>query len=746
MRNYYSILFPLAVVFFGCNQEEFEETIVSLENYQVTEGFKLEVIAAEPLLDAPVTMDFDNKGRMWVIEMRGYMPNLEGIGEEEPNGRITIMEDKDNDGVADHAKVFLDSLVLPRAIAHVYGGLLYVEPPNLWFIEIENDQPGKKTLVDSLYSTAGNVEHQPNGLMMNIDNWIYNANSNFRYKLKDGKWLKEPTSYRGQWGISKDDFGRLYYNGNSTQIKSDFVLPNTTVQNKYFSPKASLNKVLTPTERIYPIHATSINRGYVEGMLDQDSMVLQVTSACGPLIYRGGQFTNDYNQNAFTCAPEANLIKRNILSFEDYKTSAKAAWDNKEFLVSSDEGFRPVNLFNGPDGGMYIVDMHRGIIQHKAFISQYLVKHLTDKKLDTIKGMGRILRVTNIQKPLNAIPNFAKLEANDLIGLLDHPNGWIRDRAQQLIIRKNDKKVRDGLERLIKNSNNSIGKIHALYSLEGLNILSNDFLKEVVTNTSQSTEIRAHGLILLRSSATRSEVSSMAEICNQILNESNKSLDLYVALALNNWTSISDSEFFDALITISDRYPDESIYQEAVVNSLSGREQDFVNNSNPSNNFLTESINAALSNKENEKLNPIYVNVSVKEDNRTNGLKLFRSICAACHGPSGDGIDGLAPPLRESEYVSGSVHRLASIILHGMNGPLHVDGKLYELNGTMPGLINNNSISDQDITNIIHFLQNAYVHDKIRTSPEEIKKLRSQKPTNGALWTEEDILKINFQR
>ncbi|MFT7159885.1 MAG: hypothetical protein ACI9GZ_001057, partial [Bacteroidia bacterium] len=519
MRHHYFIIFLLSVTFLSCKTETFEETYVSMDDYQIVDGFKLEVLAAEPLLEAPITMDFDDKGRMWVVEMRGYMPNLEGIGEDEPNGRISIMEDLDKDGVADHVKVFLDNLILPRAIAHVYGGLLYVEPPNLWFVEIENDMPGKKTLVDSIYADAGNVEHQPNGLMMNIDNWIYNANSNFRYKLKEGKWLKEPTSYRGQWGISKDNFGRLYYNGNSTQLKSDFVLPNTTVQNKHFAPKSSLNKVLTPTERIYPLHATSINRGYVEGKLDQDSMVMQVTSACGPLIYRGGQFTNDYNQNAFTCAPEANLIKRNILNFEAYKTSAKAAWENKEFLASTDEGFRPVNLFNGPDGGMYIVDMHRGIIQHKAFISQYLVKHLTDKKLDTIKGMGRILRVTNIQKPLNSIPNFAKLEANDLIGLLDHTNGWIRDRAQQIIIQKNDKSLKANLEALISNSENSLGKIHALYSLEGLNILSNDFLKEVVLNKSQSTEIRAHSLMLLRNAATKSEVSSMAEICNQILNE-----------------------------------------------------------------------------------------------------------------------------------------------------------------------------------------------------------------------------------
>ena len=254
------LYFLLLVSIFSCQKTSYEETWVSLDSYQITDGFNLEVIAAEPLLDAPVTMDFYNQGRMWVVEMRGYMPNLEGVGEDEPNGRISIMEDLDKDGVADHAKVFMDKLVLPRAIAHVYGGLLYVEPPNLWFVEIENDLPGQKTLVDSIYAVVGNVEHQPNGLMMNIDNWIYNANSNFRYKLDKENWLKEPTSYRGQWGITKDNFGRLYFNGNSSLIEGDYVLPNTVIRNKFYKPTELLKKTLAPTRRIYPLHPTSINR------------------------------------------------------------------------------------------------------------------------------------------------------------------------------------------------------------------------------------------------------------------------------------------------------------------------------------------------------------------------------------------------------------------------------------------------------------------------------------------------------
>src|SRR5688572_7893887 len=163
----------------GCNGVEQKEQLsqISFDAYKVEDGFELQLVAKEPLIVAPVAIDFDNQGRIWVVEMRGYMPDLAGNGEEKPTGRISILSDFDENGVAQQSKVFLDSLVLPRALAHVYGGLLYAAPPNLWFVEIDGDKSGKRTLVDSMYAVGGYVEMQPNGLMMNIDNWIYSANS-----------------------------------------------------------------------------------------------------------------------------------------------------------------------------------------------------------------------------------------------------------------------------------------------------------------------------------------------------------------------------------------------------------------------------------------------------------------------------------------------------------------------------------------------------------------------------------------
>src|SRR5690606_1598308 len=153
--------------------------------------------------------------------MEGYMPDSDGDGEDVPNGKIVILEDKNKDGMMDDRKVFLDSLVLPRALCLIEDGILVAEPPYLWYFEIKNDKPGKKLLIDSNYTEGGNVEAQSNGLYRAVDNWIYSGGSNKRYRKIGDVWLTETTHLRGQWGISQDDYGRLYYNNNSQNLLGD---------------------------------------------------------------------------------------------------------------------------------------------------------------------------------------------------------------------------------------------------------------------------------------------------------------------------------------------------------------------------------------------------------------------------------------------------------------------------------------------------------------------------------------------
>ena len=740
------ILIITILCFISCKQREYKEPDVSLENYHIEDGFELSVAASEPFIEAPVSMSFDNQGRIWTVEMKGYMRNLEDTDSELPNGTISILEDWDDDGITDHVKVFLDSLVLPRAIAHVYDGLLYAEPPNLWFVDIEDDKPVNWVLVDSLYSDGGNVEHQPNGLMMNIDNWIYNANSNFRYQRKKGKWIKEPTTYRGQWGISKDNFGRIYYNNNSTQIAGDYVFPNTIINNKYYKPKKALSKALTPNQRVYPLHRTYVNRGYQKGVLDSDSLLINVTSACGPLVYRGDQFPEDYLQNAFVCAPEANLVKRNILSFDVDSISATQAWEGKEFIASTEQGFRPVNLFDGPDGNMYIVDMHRGIIQHKAFLTPYLQKLLSEHKVDTIIGMGRILRASKNDYVKSEISLVEEMSVSELVKSLKSTNGWLRDRAQQRLVLLNNPRSIELLKELSLTHENSIPVIHALYTLNGIDALEFEHILSVINN-SKSSEVIVHGLMLLRSFAASENVAIIHDLLTRLYRNNNPEVDLYIAMTIGSWAKISNDAFFPILMELSKKYVDRRIFQEAIMSSLESLEDEYqeflvTNNIKIEGSLFENILKETLANIVNDKKNTIYIQKKTGTDGRTAGYNIYRVTCAACHGFNGEGIDGIAPPLMGSDYVTGPSERLAAIILHGISGPVHVNGELYNFNAPMPGLGNNPEISDEDIVAIIEYMNNAFPGAEDRVNVDKVKELRQRNPKSGLMYTEKELKEL----
>lgn len=739
MRITFFILLISSVILISC-QAGFKETEVSLESYSIENGFNLEVLAAEPLLKAPVAIDFDSNGRIWVAQMPGYMNDLQGTGETDPSGSIVILEDLDNDGIVDHSKVFMDSLVMPRAIAHVYGGLLYAEPPYLWFVDIEADKPVNKVMVDSIYAVEGNPEHQPNGLELNIDNWIYNAKSNFRYRRQNGVWKKEPTTFRGQWGITHDNFGRLYYNDNSRILLGDYVLPNTIIDNNYFVPKSSVDKLLTNDQRVYPAFAGSVNRGYAKGVLNSDSILVKATAACSPLVYRGGVFTKEYEENVFICIPEGNLIKRALLTFKGDSVIAKQAWQGKEFLTSTDEGFRPVSLKNGPDGNMYIVDMHRGMIGHHAYMSPYLRDKAKAKELDTIVNFGRILRVSHDNTRVGKMPNFDALNGSELVSLLQSDNGWIRDRAQHFLVFKEFKDVIKEVEVLALNTENPHNQIHALYVLEAWHALSFDLLAKIIEKSGSETS--AHALVLSKKFTIDENIEQAGILFKNVLNRNDLGLDVYLGSIIGNWIQLNEARFTPIMMEILKRRMESATISDAIIGGLALVDSIIYNNEaimdSLKHTAFVNKLARSIVDKKSDKKNAIFTKVVTHEDTRTSGAKMFFQICASCHGADGKGIDGLAPPLMGSEHVKNT-ERLALIMLHGLEGPVHVNGEEYNINLAMPGLIRNESISNTDIANIISYVTNAFSDNPKGLSTTRIQELRSVKSTTGMEFTEKEL-------
>jgi mono/diheme cytochrome c family protein len=599
-------------------------------------------------------------------------------------------------------------------------------------------------LVDSIYAPVGNPEHQPNGLMLNIDNWIYNAKSQFRYRRKKGVWEKETTAFRGQWGITHDNFGRLYYNDNIKQLMGDFVLPNQLIRNRYHEPTVGLNHIITPDQRVYPLSHSAVNRGYIEGVLDKDSLLVNVTAACGPQIYRGDQFPDEYQENAFVCAPEANLVKRNILTFYGDSVNAKQAIEGEDFLASTDEGFRPVNISNGPDGNLYIVDMHRGVIGHYAYLSPYLKEQIRLKQLDSMVNMGRILRVSHSSNNFSQIPDLNTLSEKELIEMLGHNNGWLRDRAQHFIVYKNLTNTRKNLEQLALDIKNPIAQIHALYALQGTDQLNADLLINVAEIS--NAELVAHAVTLLNEFISMDQAPGIQRLFKALLQKNEIDIDLYITFSIGGWIALSEDLFFPIAMEMASKYNQNPLFEEAFISGLADNADQYLlayqQSISTNNDGLSKKLAQTIENKNSNTINPLFADAVLPLDNRTKGAQLFNTICAACHGPGGRGIDGLAPPLMNSEYISQSNKRLGLIILHGIKGPVTVQGKLYDNLHPMPGFINNEAMTDQDIADIISYVTNAFSDAPKNMTLEEIKTLRELRPESGVEYTEAELMEI----
>jgi len=433
-------------------------------------GLHIELAVGEPLVNEPVAIAFDPDGRLWVAEMNGYMPNITGEGEAQPTGTIAVLEDTDGDGRFDKRTVFLDQLVLPRALAFAAGGLLVAEPPKLWFC---TDKDGDLRCDDKVavgnYGSRANVEHTANGLLYGLDNCYWSANHGVRYRRNGDQWIEEKTVSRGQWGITQDDVGRLFYNNNSDFLRGDLV-PGIHLS-RDGKPTALIGSQLCSQQTVWPSRPnTGVNRGYQAGTLRPDGTLSRCTAACGPGIYRGDLLPAEFRGNAFVCEPSANLVRRFTLKEAAGRLQAENPYPKGEFLTSTDERFRPVGAVTGPDGALYIVDLYHGILQHRIYLTTYLKRQIGMRGLDKPeRGMGRIWRVAPTGAARPAKPALGKADTATLIAALSHDNGWWRDTAQRLLIERKDAATTPALRLLAANATaKPLARLHALYALSGL--------------------------------------------------------------------------------------------------------------------------------------------------------------------------------------------------------------------------------------------------------------------------------------
>ncbi len=693
-------------------------------------------VAAEPLLDSPVAMQFDARGRIWVVELPGYMRDIDGADEEKADGKIVLLADNNKDGRMDSRRIVIDSLIAPRTLLPAYGGLLYSNGTSLWWAELKDTEVLRTELVDSLYVIGGNIEHQPNNLFYHLDNWIYSANATVRYRRKNGQWLREATAFRGQWGLTSDIDGRLYYNNNSLPIATDYAMPNQLTHNVHQKVRYGHNQAIATSSRLFAYQATAVNRGYIDGVLDDSGKVQSFTSACSPLIYNGSSLGSDFFQNAFVCAPEANLVKRYILIEKDGKKIAEPAYENSEFLVSREETFRPVNLYNGPDGTLYVLDMRKGIIQHRAYMTSYLREKILERGLEKVRGRGRIYRVAATAQQLGTVTDYSQFTATDWAGLLAASSAYQRRLAQQQLIAEQAVGAKEAIKEIALNNANPYGQLHALWTLEGLSALDAMLWKSV---SEKATAAIVHET-LIRFSAFFPEIESgQISYFQKAAALKNVQIDQQLLIRLGQMNLPAAQELFWEII---ERRKNNPLLCEAIISGSAGKEEALLQKlqSISQTDSLQSFLRTVINNKRENRIEGPQLPRIFYQDNRTAGFALYSKHCASCHGMDGKGNGNLAPPLVDSEYVSESKDRLILLTLNGIKGPITVNGKRYELNLFMPGIKNNPELTDKDIADLLVFLRNSFSFSDTHISEADVAKWREATKDRTKLFTEEELL------
>jgi len=499
MRNVFTLascsLLILLLPFTACRQSQSKVGSgpeSALSTFELEPGFKIELLAAEPLLGDPVDMEIDEYGRLYVVEMFGYPLDKSGTG------KISLLTDTDGDGRMDKSTVFAEGMVLPNSIMRWKKGVIVTDAPNLLYFE-DADGDGKAEIRDTLLTgfALSNPQHNLNSPLLGIDNWIYLAHESAvgtdRYKEEfgdpgraiyypdqpkaprlainaGGRTIRfqpdhhrlEMTSSATQYGHTFDAWGHHLLVNNSNHAFQEVIAERYLLRNPDLLISDATQNISDhgTSAEVFPITLNPQNQLLTD--------VGVMTSACSLTAYLGGDFPPPFDSVTFVAEPVSNLVHVDRLKDQGASFVASRLRPHQEFLASTDAKFRPVNFYVGPDGALYVVDFYRQIIEHPEWMSDDVVQ---GGALYSDSDKGRIYRISRTDsKPSGWTKGLALGDAasDQLVEKLASPNSWYRQNAQRLLVDRADKKSVAALMLMAKNTTSPLGRLHALWTLEGI--------------------------------------------------------------------------------------------------------------------------------------------------------------------------------------------------------------------------------------------------------------------------------------
>jgi len=679
-----------------------EESMAMIE---IQEGYKLELVAAEPLVEEPAAIAWDGDGKLYVAELNNYMQDIDGKDQLAPTSRVVLLEDTDDDGVMDKRSVFADNLILPRMIQPIDDRVI-IRETNTFDLYSYRDTDGdgvadEKKLVFQGGGRGGNLEHQPSGLDWNIDNWMYVTYTNRRYRWAgDHVEAEDMPSGSGQWGVTHDDVGRNFFCTGGGEN------PAMAFQRPLVYGAISLPGEQAPGFReVFPlVQIPDVQGG--GGRFRKDTLTLNNFTGCaGAHIYRGDRLPGDFYGDYIIPEPVGRLVRRAKVIDEDGKLVVDNATPGTEFMRSRDANFRPVNAGTGPDGCLYICDMYRGIIQEGNWVrpGSYLRTVVEHYGLDKNIGRGRIYRVVHQTTKRDKKPQMLKAPAGELVGYLSHPNGWWRDTAQKLIVVRGDVSVVGALQDLARSGKDAKGRMHALWTLDGLGKTDAALLQEKFRDA--DPRVRAAAVRISEPLLTAGD-AALAKALPPLAGDDD--IDVVIQLVLSLGHSAADGS-------------------DLLIEKIGTEHQD-----NPNVQAIINKYRSSLAEAKRRRQQSEFF---------TMGQTNFNTICLACHGEDGKGTPApgtqltLGAPLVGSPRVLGRKDIPIKIMLKGMVGEL--DGK------TFPGpMLPLETFDDRWIASVLTYIRSSWGNKAELVTPEEVAAVRASIRDRKEMWQSSEILSM----
>ncbi len=493
--------------------------------FELHPAFGLELAAAEPVTVDPIDLAFDERGRAFVLELPGY-PDMERAA------RIVALSDDDGDGRWDGRRLFADDLGMADSILPWRRGLLVAAPPHLVYLE-DVDGDGRADRRDVLLSgfAEGNPQHNVNALRYGLDNWIHGVNGgngarvfwpdapdevedigqdDFRVDFDSGRFERTGRG-AGGFGMTFGPWGRAFGTHNLNHL-SQIVIPRRYLAGLPAAWQDGRLRLAAPADggpaELFPIGVRQTRPNHPE----QSN---RFSAACAVTAYAGGAFDgaglDDRGISVFVADPSANVVHRAVVDTAGAVAEAGRGRPGVEFLASTDPLFRPVNLRVGPDGALYVLDMHRGVIEHPEWIPDPM-----EAELDLYEGddLGRIYRVV----PAGGLPawhadfrGFDRSRPGELLDALPSPNRWRRLTAQRLLVEEfataPPAPIVQGLRQGLRDAARPLLRLHALWTLTGIGALDRESLAAVLADP--EPELRRNALLALEEALQGDEVAGL---------------------------------------------------------------------------------------------------------------------------------------------------------------------------------------------------------------------------------------------